>query len=458
MKLARHAKAWLSASGYSGDVMVTTGTNLLLAAMGLLTGALAARLLGPQGRGELAAIQNWPVFLSTLAGLGLADALVFFCSRSPERASRYIVTAVTTSLAVALPVVLIGYVALSPLLAAQSPGVLQAARFYLLIIPLVALGGLPAEALRGLEIRTWNLLRPVPTLLWLGTLLAAVFLDLRRPEPIAETYVLVTIGYVVLVWYVVHRRVHGRYRALRPAVTPMLRFGVPSMLGSIPQGLNLRLDQLLMVSLVPSTQLGLYAAAFAWSNVLNPVLMGISLTLFPRVAQIQSPAQQATMMAQLVRIGVLLALLSGAVAWLVTPFAVRLLFGARFLPSVSAARVLVVAAVVLAVVRLLEDGLRGLGQTWAITWSEGLGLVVTAILLWAWLRPFGMLGAAYASVLSYSVVLVCLITFTVRATRMPALSFLLPGRSDIQLLRRRLASMGNSLTQGGPDAQKTSKP
>jgi antigen flippase len=458
MKLAKHAEAWLKSSGYTGDVIVTTATNLLLASIGLLTGALAARLLGPQGRGELAAIQNWPIFLSALAGLGLADALVFFCSRTPERASRYIATAVTTSLAVALPVVIIGYVALSPLLVTQPPSVLQAARFYLLIIPLVALGGLPAEALRGLEIRTWNLLRPVPTLLWLGVLLAAAILDLRVPEPIAKAYILLTIGYVALVWYVVLRRVQGRYRPLRSTVTPMLRFGIPCMLGSIPQGLNLRLDQLLMVSLVPSAQLGLYAAAFAWSNVLNPILMGISLTLFPRVAQIESPAHQAAMMSQLVRIGVLLALLCGAIAWLITPFAVRALFGDKFLPSVSAARVLVMAAIVLSVARLFEDGLRGLGRTWAITWSEGLGLAVTAILLWAWLRPFGIMGAAYASLLSYSTVLVCLIAFSVRATQMPALSFLLPRKSDIQLLGSRLSALAAALTQGSHDAPKPNKP
>ena len=48
----------------------------------MLTGALAARLLGPDGRGQLAAIQMWPNFLAAIANLGLPEALVYFSARS----------------------------------------------------------------------------------------------------------------------------------------------------------------------------------------------------------------------------------------------------------------------------------------------------------------------------------------------------------------------------------------
>ena len=50
-------ETWQRSRGSFAVNAVLTGlTNLVLVAVGLITGAAAARLLGPQGRGELAAI------------------------------------------------------------------------------------------------------------------------------------------------------------------------------------------------------------------------------------------------------------------------------------------------------------------------------------------------------------------------------------------------------------------
>src|SRR2546427_12260714 len=66
----------------------TAGTNFILAALGLLTGVLVARLLGPRGRGELTAIQTWPSVIATASMLGLPDALVYFSAREPAQVGR----------------------------------------------------------------------------------------------------------------------------------------------------------------------------------------------------------------------------------------------------------------------------------------------------------------------------------------------------------------------------------
>src|SRR5712691_9333225 len=63
----------------------TLATNMALAALGVVTGVLSARLLHPAGEGELAAIQTWPFLLGTLAMLGLDSALIYFISRDPDR-------------------------------------------------------------------------------------------------------------------------------------------------------------------------------------------------------------------------------------------------------------------------------------------------------------------------------------------------------------------------------------
>ena len=63
------------------DISFVLGINLTLMALGLFTGALVARLLGPEGRGQIAAIQLWGLFLISLGSMGVPQALIYFSGR-----------------------------------------------------------------------------------------------------------------------------------------------------------------------------------------------------------------------------------------------------------------------------------------------------------------------------------------------------------------------------------------
>src|SRR3954454_18878470 len=76
----------------SSLVFFTSGTSVAIGALGLVAGALAARLLGPEGRGELAAIQTWPTCVATIAAVGLPEALVYFNSRNRKETAAYFVS------------------------------------------------------------------------------------------------------------------------------------------------------------------------------------------------------------------------------------------------------------------------------------------------------------------------------------------------------------------------------
>src|SRR2546427_9787609 len=71
----------------------TALTNAMLGAIGIVTGIIAARWLGPDGRGELAAIQMWPSAVASLAMIGLPEALVYLSAKHPSQSRRYLLTA-----------------------------------------------------------------------------------------------------------------------------------------------------------------------------------------------------------------------------------------------------------------------------------------------------------------------------------------------------------------------------
>src|SRR5687768_6054888 len=65
----------------TGSAIISTVTaTAVILGCGLITGLLAARSLGPAGRGELAAITVWANVLLYAGTLGLPEAVAFFAA------------------------------------------------------------------------------------------------------------------------------------------------------------------------------------------------------------------------------------------------------------------------------------------------------------------------------------------------------------------------------------------
>ncbi|MFN8164260.1 MAG: hypothetical protein U0R26_10640 [Solirubrobacterales bacterium] len=70
------------------NLLLTVGAGLTVQFMLVITGPFLARLLGPAGRGDLAALMLWPVVLVQLGCLGIPSALTYYVSSgAPWRAT-----------------------------------------------------------------------------------------------------------------------------------------------------------------------------------------------------------------------------------------------------------------------------------------------------------------------------------------------------------------------------------
>src|SRR4029453_2150547 len=158
--------------------------------------------------------------------------------------------------------------------------------------------------------------------------------------------------------------------------------------------------------------------------------------LFPRTAAQSNPEDRHRMFAKGIRLAVLSTASVAAIVVGVTPLPLPLLFGAAFAATIPAALVMVGASAIASVNLVLEDGLRGLGRPVAVLWAEFCGLVVTAVALLLLLRPFGIIGAALASVCGYSAVLVTLVVASRTLTHCTPIALLRPGRAEIEQVWR----------------------
>jgi O-antigen/teichoic acid export membrane protein len=416
----------------------TLATNIALALLGAATGVIAARILGPEGEGEIAAIQTWPLLLGTLSMLGLDSAVVYFGAREPDKGKQFTTTATVIGLLSAMVVGGAAWFALPLLLAAQRAQIVSAARMFLLVGVIFALVGIPHGSLRGAHSFTaWNLFRIAPGLAWLSILLSSWAFGNPNAIPISEWYLgsILVCGLPFLI--VVNRKLRGILRPDFRLAPDLLRFGIPSALASLPQTINLRFDQILIIAFLPARSLGFYIVAVAWSGGVAPVLSAIGSVLFPHVSAETDTERRGYLLARALQGGTLVAIATSLPFMLLAPVGLPLVFGARFAPSIPSALLLVPAGAILAWAGVAEEGLRGLGHPTIVLTAEAAAAGVTVGTLPLLLHTYGIFGAAIASFLGYLTVAIVAVIAISRSTHHPVLFLVIPRWAFIKSLVTR---------------------
>jgi antigen flippase len=420
----------------------TVATNSALAALSVATGVIAPRLLGPSGEGELTAIQTWPLLLGTLAMLGLDSALVYFIAREPDKGKQLTTTATLIGLLSSLLVGAIAWFALPFLLSAQQPDVISAARVFLLIGVAFAVVGIPHGSLRGAHsFALWNLFRFAPAVAWLGILCISWFLKNAHPIPLSRWYLGAVLCCGLPIIIVVNRRLKGRPRPDRRLAGKLLRFGLPSAVTSLPQTINLRFDQLLIIAFLPARSLGFYVVAVAWSGGVAPLLSAIGSVLFPQVSAEPDMRRRGQLLATALQSGVAVAAVTSLPFILLAPVALPLVFGARYAPSIPSALVLVPAGAILAWAGIAEEGLRGLGRPTIVLVAESVAAVVTLASLPVLLHFFGIMGAAVASLLGYTTIAIFTACVISRSTHLRLRQLMVPSPAVTKSMILRAISL-----------------
>jgi O-antigen/teichoic acid export membrane protein len=182
----------------------------------------------------------------------------------------------------------------------------------------------------------------------------------------------------------------------------LLAFGLPSSLALAPLMLNARIDQVALSLVKPADIVGQYVAAagYCWATV--PLGQAIANLTATRVAAQPDPGLRVATLRQLTRIGVTVIGMSGVVAWIAAPAALRILNGPGFGGAVGISRILIIGTSLQGVTFLLEEGARGLGRPRLAMRAELLGLLSMLALLLV-LTRYGAIPTAVASATGYVV-------------------------------------------------------
>jgi O-antigen/teichoic acid export membrane protein len=447
MPADRQDRATLLRPHVTKSIAGTAITSVALGGLGIATGVIAARSLGPVGRGEIAAIQMWPSAIAAFAMIGLPEALVYFSARHPSESRQYLLSGVLAASVVMPAFALLGYVVMPFLLSTQSDRIVQGARAYLWLLPVFALVGLPHQLLRGIQdYQVWNALRLLPAVLWLMVLVLALWLGTTDPTRITGAYLGLLAGIGMVVTWTAWTRSVGSAAPTASTVSSMVRFGLPSALSTLPQFFNLRLDQMAVAATLPARQLGVYVTAVAWSACVPMLSSALGVIVSPRIAAEAMESERRRRLTQGIQGAAWLIAVPVAVLAAVTPFGITAVFGGAFKEAALPALILVIASGVNAFNGTLEELLRGFGRPGATLFAETVAVAAGLPALLFLLPLTGLIGASIASLVGYVAATIVLVWYSRRTVGVDVLRVIDPRRlrwsqvsaHTVRVLRLRL--------------------
>jgi O-antigen/teichoic acid export membrane protein len=386
------------------DASLNAFSNLVLAVLGTASGSLISYRYGVEGRGVIGAAQVVAALTAGLGALGLGDALLYAIA-SGRRVTLSVLVRATVG--AALVAALFGSIAGWIVSRRIDVGPHPSTFVWFCAVVASATGCLvvPSGALRGIgDWLTWNLVRALAVVGWIIALLVGGSSGSYHLERIAFVYAAILVGLTLLA--IVRCRI-GLVRTperqtLDSSMRFLLAFGLPSSLALAPLMLNARIDQVALSLVKPADIVGQYVAAagYCWATV--PLGQAIANLTATRVAAQPDPVLRVAILRQLTRIGVTVIGISGVVAWIAAPVALRILNGPGFGGAVGISRILIIGTSLQGVTFLLEEGARGLGRPRLAMRAELLGLLAMLALLLI-LTRYGALPTAVASAAGYVV-------------------------------------------------------
>jgi O-antigen/teichoic acid export membrane protein len=410
---------------FARGVFTTSLSQIGVLVLSIGTSIAQARILGSEGRGDVARFVNAGAVVVLYFGLGISSAITYFVASRRVRPAILFHTLrpllVLTVVAVIASLVAVSVTPLQRFLPQTLPigwGIALLAAFFALSQTSSWISAIHAGRayFRPINISS------IAAALTAATACAALLVF--RPEW-AGAWTIITLIVLsealrasVLVAYLFRTGVQppggpGDAQQEPPGFAALIRYSALSFLADAVQLLTYRLDQWVVDAYHGAADLGRYAVAVSFAQLVWIIPSAAGRVLFPFSAMIEEPA--ATQLAwRAAKATFIIAATLGAAGWLVSNLFLTALLGEEFSEVPSLIGILLLGIVPLSVAKILGNYLAGRNALVLNLGSAAVILALTIALDLILIPGLGTVGAAWATAISYTAYTLLLIAIFLR--------------------------------------------
>jgi O-antigen/teichoic acid export membrane protein len=211
----------------------------------------------------------------------------------------------------------------------------------------------------------------------------------------------------------------------------MLSFGVRSYMQVVIVHLLLRIQVYMVQSMLGTVQTAYYSLALHFTETVLEVPQAIGLVLYPRLASM--PEEEVhRLTAQTCRRTLMVTIPAALALAFLGPYVITLWYGQAFTPAGAPLPWAAVGVAMMAIFVIITRDFTARGKQRVNTAAGILALVANVSLNLQLIPRYGIVGAAFATAVSYTAACAVLIYFFCQESRMRWTSVLVPTREDVR--------------------------
>jgi O-antigen/teichoic acid export membrane protein len=392
----------------------TFAGSLLIQGCGVVTGILAARLLGTTGRGELAAIFYYPTMLAALGSLGLQQAVAYEVSRRPAEENDILRAGFWTAAALGLLQFALG-ASLASFLLPKDMGHLTTTLQWFMAFPLLAYSG---QVLLGVDQGTfrfarYSFLNSLPLIFYaIGTLI--IWMTGTASPSVFAAWALGGHLVALAIRLATSNRVLVGAAPRWTTAVRLLKIGIVLYGPQVTGILVAQADMLFVLYMLPVDQVGLYAVALAIAQGQMAASNAVAQVGFVKVAgETDRAAGVASVLLQF-RVAQVIGVVIAAIFIVIAPYLIYYAIGPTFMAAWRAADCLIIALALRGLSNILDHGFRALGHSWVGAFGNAVAFITLAIGAWWWLPQGGIDAMAAVLIVATASTIFTFIFFMVR--------------------------------------------
>jgi len=420
---------------------IVLGSKVISLLISICSGIIIARTLGPEGKGVLSIAFLVPTLLCTFFTFDSSVGIRYYVAKKPDQVGHIIKGSFAYGGFLGIALVLLCYLALIPFHKSISQKIaIDILAIAILLVPFIIASNLFSAVLLGMQ-RFFTAsvisLTSIGTYTLLILVLSQISITIKGVviSKLATSFI-ITLLFIMVLWKgkLITHQVTLDVKILKD----IIKYGLKSYPGTIAQFLNYRLDFFLVAYFLSFEQVGLYALAINWSELIFYLPDSMAMVLFPTIASSKSIKDSNELTAIMTKAVIIITLIGSIFICLFAGKLIPFLYTDKFLNSIYPLFILLPGVIMLSVWKVIIADLAGRGFPQYKSITSTIGVVSNVMLNIVLIPLYGINGAAIATAISYSLTAVLSIYWFIKITGTALSPLLLIQWKDLTFILTRL--------------------
>lgn len=418
---------------FAKNSLNTLVSNMIIIAIGFVTSVIISNQLGPQLQGVYNLAILMPTMMYSFLNFGQDVSMLFYLSNktiTKKDAINNMIPMVIVYSIVSTLLGLIFIVLFKERIFKDIPFITLA--FALIISPLTYLNNMLSSVLKSEgRFKSLNKIQVINKFIYFA-ICTTLFLFVNVNIVILANIIILLIS-ILTIW---KRIAIKRFKPIfnKEFQRNNISYGFKSYLSNMITFLNYRVDSFIISAMSTTVNVGQYSLAVSLVEQVWIFSTSISTVMFPYVTSIENDEEKSKVTSTTFKIVMLFTLIVIAFLYFTADFLITLIYDNRYVDSIAPFKVLLVGIFSLSLGRILANDIAARGKPELNALSNFVGLIINVVLNVILIPKIGIVGAAVATSVSYTVTSTMFVISFLKLTKLRVVDLFIFSKSEVKLI------------------------